>query len=89
MFLLTKRGIGVSFGDKKWNWFVIVGHLSGTSQRKVGDVQLKDRLALEHTKMESNFHPQVLTGEAQRWKPLKYAKKKKRRDLSRHCHRLV
>lgn len=60
---------------KKWNWFLIVGYLSGPSQRKVGDVQLKDRLALEHAKMGSNFYPQVLTGEVQGGEPLKFAKK--------------
>lgn len=53
----------------------LVGHLSGTSQKQVGDTELKERLAFEHTKMENNFHPEVLTGEAQGGKSSEVCKK--------------
>lgn len=75
IFYFNKKKNRVCFDGKKWNWFWVVGHISGTSQKQVGDIELKERLAFEHAKMENNFNPEMLTGEAQGGKSSEVSKK--------------
>lgn len=60
----------------------------GVVKGKLEIYDLREELTFEHTKMVSNFHPEMLTREAQGGKSTRvYKKKEERRDFSQHCHK--